>query len=127
MRVHITSLTPPLVLKFLYRARILSCHVSILTLFLHLNCYDSDLFRGRFICFFIFCLFFVFPVFFSFLWGGGGVRGLGGSCACVIIWLYLFLFLCFCCFVLFCFVFAYVYYVFYCIQIYCVCNNNTTL
>ena len=98
MRVHITSLTPPLLLKFRYQARILSCNVSILILFLHLNCYDSDLLRGRFICLFIFCLFFL-SCLFSFLWGGRG-RGLDGSCVCVIIWLYLFLLFCF---VLFCF------------------------
>ena len=102
MRVHITSLTPPLVLKFLYRARISSCHVSILTLFLHLNCYDSDLFRGRFICFFIFCLFFVFPVFFPFFGVGEG-RGAWG--VVVLVLLFGCICFCFCVFVvLFCFV-----------------------
>ena len=104
MRVHITSLTPPLLLKFLYQARILSCHVSILTLFLHLNCYDSDLFRGHFICLFIFCLFCFFLSFFPFF----GVAGGGGAWRVVVLVL-LFGGICFCfcvfvvllCFVLF--------------------------
>ena len=72
MVVHMTSITPPISLKFRYQAGILTSHVyvSIQTLILLFICYDSELFRVfcfcLFVCLFV-CLLLLFSVFFPFL------------------------------------------------------------